>query len=203
MLPLLQIVNFVSVRLFSWALQRCRRSSRHWHKCDPRAAVTDGLSSVGKHLRFISTVWREIQDFGSLFWIFAHSPFLSDVSFFFLPWTICSRCFLECWSWVWDTGEGGDKQTKIINKWQHLESIVSRKRVTHVSHLNFPPFRFVSADVQVFTVTPVSGSSEEVAHNKEHLQRVRKMGFGLDRSDEWKLKVSLYADDTQLSSRWN
>lgn len=67
------------------------------------------------------------------------------------------------------------------------------------------PLRFVSADVQVSTVTPVSGSSEEVAHNKPHLQSVRKMGFGLERSDEWKLKVSLYADDTELSSRchWN
>lgn len=63
------------------------------------------------------------------------------------------------------------------------------------------PLRFVSADVQVFTVTPVSGSSAEVAHDKQHLQSVRRMGFGLVRSDEWKLKVSLYADDTELSSR--
>lgn len=63
------------------------------------------------------------------------------------------------------------------------------------------PLRFVSANVQVSTVTPVSGSSEEVAHNKPHLQSVRKMGFVLERSDEWKLKVSLYADDTELSSR--
>lgn len=80
-ISLLEIVNFISVRLFSSVLQRCRRSSKHWHKCDPRAAVTDGLSSVGKHMRFISTVWREIQDFSSLFCLFAHSPFLSDVFF--------------------------------------------------------------------------------------------------------------------------
>ena len=56
----------------------------------------------------------------------------------------------------------------------------------------FPP-RFVSADVQVFTVTPVSRSSEEVAHYKQHLHSVKNI---------WNEKVSLYADDTGLSSRW-
>lgn len=81
-----------------------------------------------------------------------------------------------------------------------LNLLFSRTCVAHVSHLNLSPLRFVSADVQVFTVTPVSVSCEVVAHDKQHLQSVRKMGFALDRGDECKLKVSLFADDTELFS---
>lgn len=63
------------------------------------------------------------------------------------------------------------------------------------------PLWFVSVDMQVFTVTPVSWSREEVAPNKQHLQRDRKkgpVGFQVDHSNESKLKVLLCADDTEL-----
>lgn len=63
--------------------QRCRRSSAHWHKSDPRPAVRNGSSSVDKHLRFISTVWREIQDFQ-----------LPSAPLFFLPFRFVPRFFL-------------------------------------------------------------------------------------------------------------
>lgn len=84
---------------------------------------------------------------------------------------------------------------------KHLESIVSREHVTHVARLNFSPPRIRLGQRAGVHVTPVNGNSEEVVRNKQHLQGVKQMGGGLNCRDEWKLKVSLYADDIELSSR--
>lgn len=98
-----------------------------------------------------------------------------------------------------------------------FESIIRDHKILNLSfHANLSPMFhvwtfplwFVSADLQVFTVTPVSWSSEEVAPNKQHLQRGWKtgpVGFQLDCSKDSELKVLLYADDTELfpSRHWD
>lgn len=94
--------------------------------------------------------------------------------------------------------KASSRSSFIINSWIYHSTPTCRPCFTS----ELFPLWFVSADPQVFTVTPVSWSSEEVAPNKQHLQRGWKtgpVGFGLDCSKDSDLKVLLYADDTELS----
>lgn len=173
-LPLpLWIVNFVSVRLLSSTLWRCRRSSAHWHKSDPRAAVGDCLSSVDKHLRFISAVWREnagLQLPGAP--LFSPPRLLSVVRFFASPPSAPD----DFWSSTHRSRRRQQKKTNLVYLLLNCQNCGEFKCVfccmaswtlcswegVSLKH-GFPhctsdlsPLGFVAASMQVFRVTPVS-----------------------------------------------